>query len=104
MNAKQNAALAALTALTYEQIQDLLPDINRIIRAKGSERQQEAAAEFRVGQIVEFDSRKRGVVVRIKIERINRRTLSGFEVDAKGKRIAGPGWKVAPSFVRPTTK
>lgn len=93
-------AIDDLPTLTGTEIDELVDAVNRKVRA----RQREATQQFSEGQIVEWDSRKRGRgLIRMKIERVNQKSLTGYEVDAKGARIPGlRGWKVSATLVRPS--
>ena len=79
-----------------------LPDLQELnrhtvhrIRQLHAARAVAAAAKFKIGDLVEFVDNRRGQKVRIRISRINTKTLSGNEVDG----IQVP-WRVPPTMCR----
>ena len=65
-----------------------------LLKARHSRIQSDSANAFRVGQLVEFDS-KTGVVIRGRIDKINRKTIG---VTPDGRPFGG--WRVSPSLLR----
>lgn len=65
-----------------------------LLKARHGRIQSDSANGFRVGQLVEFDS-KSGAVIRGRIDKINRKTIG---VTPDGHRFGG--WRVSPSLLR----
>lgn len=76
-----------------EQLMDLNHTVVDLIRHKAAE----LAITFKIGQKVEWDSQKRGEVMRGVVTKVNRRTI-------KVKTDKGMPWRVSPVLLRPLTK
>lgn len=63
------------------------------IRFRNTQRQSQAAMQFRVGQVVQFENRNGGMT-QIRISRINTKTLTGREVNGPRE------WRVSPTLCR----
>lgn len=81
--------------LIYQACATLAPDVLTRIRTHLTERVKYA---FKIGDLVEFDTRDRRGVVRIRIDRINDKSVSGKQI---GGLRPGVNWRVAPTFLRP---
>ena len=84
------------------QLQDLNRLVIRRINDEHRKRQARLLEKFKVGDLVEFTSDKENRVIRLKVERINAKTLSGTEVMGKDglMRDVGRPWRVSPSLCR----
>jgi hypothetical protein len=82
-------AIATLDEATLRQFnQVLVAQINASTRA----RQAAATRSFNVGQVVKFNDRG-GVERKMRIDRINVKTVSGVDLSS------GMNWRVSPSFL-----
>lgn len=85
---------AELRTASEQDLRDLNAVIVNAIRERHTRKQQEAAMQFHVGDTVEFRSGKNpfnSSVVRITIDRVNTKSLSGHTPQ-------GGRWKVAPTL------
>lgn len=103
MNA-MTAARNALNALTYEQLQEIIPDFKAIMKNKRAVlgAQTMVSTNYKFGDIISWSSKKRGrpPVQFLKFSNFNRAgtCVVGFECDEKGNVIGGK-WTVATSFI-----
>jgi hypothetical protein len=82
-----------LATLTYDQLVSLGKRAYSMARTIQDMKQRDAVREFRIGDVVEFKNGK-GIfspAVRITVEKINPKSLSG-------KTAEGRGWRVAPTL------
>lgn len=56
---------------------------------------------LRPGTEATFYSEKRGRNVRILIEKINPKSIGGYEIDAHGNHLRSAKWRVHPSLLTP---
>jgi hypothetical protein len=59
---------------------------------------------LRAGSEAEFYHPKLGRTVRIMIERINPKTIGGYEIDENGIHLRKKTWRVGPSILKPVVK
>lgn len=96
-----DAIRASFAKMNLEQMRE----VNRLaierINSLHRERQATVMRKFTHGDLVEFTSDKQARVVRLRVERLNQKSLSGVEVDSAHPR-AQPGlqWRVSPSLCR----
>jgi hypothetical protein len=86
---------ASMDKMTIEDLRAL----NRLTVSKINERNEQSArvsmAKFYVGDLVDFTNSRDGGVVRLRVERLNTKTLTGKELDG-----ARRGWRVSPGLCR----
>lgn len=84
----------AMQEMTLQELRE----VNRLncglIQKAHAERQQKLLSKFKVGDLVEFINGKGGRT-RIRVSRINAKTLSGNEVEGSKSP-----WRVSPSLCR----
>lgn len=86
----------SLGLLSEAELRTLNTAVCERIRAANRAKTQEQMSAFYVGDLVEFHDRT-GECVRVRVERLNVKTMSGVEIDGPRK---GRNWRVHPSFCR----
>jgi hypothetical protein len=96
---------AALSVVFAKLNLEQLREVNRLACARINElhrvKAHEALRKFAVGDLVEFTSDKLARKVRMRVDRINGKSLSGLEVGAglPSDRIGGK-WRASPHLCR----
>ena len=86
-----------LDAFSLDTLKALKEQVTQAIKRK-------QRALLRPGSMAEFSSEKYGKRIRIMIERINPKTVGGYEIDiASGAHLTKRKWRVAPEFLEPYT-
>lgn len=92
---------AAISTATVEDIQaawEFLKSLHGDLQRK---KQREASLQFMVGQLVKFNSEKRGRTVYGRIDKFNQKTVNLTECNPDGSKKEWAGtWRVAPSFLQ----
>lgn len=106
MNTKQEVnrlavAIEAARQLGGEDLRALYDFILPRLKAASAVKTMQAAAQYRPGDVAQFFSAKHGRTIKIIIDRINTKTVSGTEVVEAGRR--GTQWRVSPQFLEPAT-
>lgn len=95
--------LSDLYDMTMEQLRELNSEVVTVIRGMQARSQQEAALAFKPGDFVLIERKKWPFgVLKIRVTKINQKTLSGFEVAADGTD-SPKRWKVSPTLCTKAT-
>ena len=98
-----SAAVAALTALTSDELTALVPHWKLLSKQKRSVAGLQMAVKIQLGQLYYWDSTKRTAPGRhyMRVDGFNRAMTcaKGFECNSKGEVIGGK-WTVALSYLR----
>ena len=85
----------AINMMTLDQLREVNRRVCNAINEHHAQIQRRAAAKFKVGDLVEFTSEKLGRRIRLRIERINLKSLSGTEFNDPTRT-----WRVSPNLCR----
>jgi hypothetical protein len=88
-----------LPTLDVTQLRQLNSMVVGHINNANGVRQLQAMNKLRVGSTVEFMSSKQHRIVRMRIDRLNTKTVSGTELNRVDNRPMMATWKVAPSML-----
>lgn len=91
---------AILPMLNEQTLRQINGDVVDRLRMMQTQHQQKAMQNLRVGSVAEFYSTKHGRLVRMKVERLNTKSVSGIELNRVDNTPTMTKWKVAPSFLK----
>ncbi|WP_162098833.1 hypothetical protein [Cupriavidus taiwanensis] len=91
--------VSKLRLLSDDALRTLNHAVVGVIRERQAAKQREVAISLRIGGIASFYSRKDGKTVKIRIDRLNMKTVSGTEVDPTTHKPTFRTWRVSPSLL-----
>lgn len=89
-----------LAGLSVEQLRNINSDVVSHINHRQRLTQMKAMTSLHVGQLVEFTSSKLHKTIRIRITKLNQKTVSGRQINIPDGTDMMGEWKVAPSMLR----
>lgn len=87
-----------LNSMTTEELRSLNSRVVAMIRDRQDREAWRKARSFAPGQIVQFKD-KLGYVRKMRVQRVNVKTVSGFELDSGGSPMLFKQWRVSPQFL-----
>ena len=89
--------------LNFEQVNELIDRCIELHRSLLRVKQQNAMSDIEIGKLYEFSSRRTGMLVTVRVDAFNIKTVSGHEV-VNGHDIYTRKWKVSPTMLRPAAR
>lgn len=91
--------VSKLSLLSDDALRTLNNAVVQILRQRQTAKQREAANQLHFGGIASFYSRKDGKTIKIRVDRMNLKTVSGTEVDPITHKPTSRTWRVSPSLL-----
>ena len=89
-----------LSGMTAQELRQVNSDVVAHLNHRQGLTQTSAMANLRVGTIAEFNSSKLNKTIRIRITRLNQKTVTGQQIHIPDGTDTIGTWKVAPSLLR----
>jgi hypothetical protein len=90
-----------LAGLNVSELRQLNSEVVSHINHQVSLIQRKAMLNLRVGSLAEFTNSRTGRTVRVRIEKMNSKTVSAREINIPDGTDKMETWRVSPSMLRP---